>query len=935
MSYVVPQVLVFQELQLVPVADLPPLPAHISGGHADLIRYDEEDEKADGLLGYYEPASDTAYAWPNRPTGGKADSSYTRVYIDDALLKYYEDFIGSGDTIATVASTRNQVRADATAFKTNTASYPRDSVFLDRDVRVGDVAKIRAVVGSDVYTLWTYVSGFVAEVVAAVVASAAGDSDNQATQGTPTAAATYTGSDDVRNCVDVSAINQTAYSGLASGDVNETYTITVLEGSAGGDATTARLRVLSASGRDNVAEVTPAAFGAATTIGTRGLTVTFSDTDTAGCSLSAQNNAVSDIDFLPGQRWTVTCGQAFTAPTATSGGTYSNSETVTYIVEVTTGGLYASSPKITVTTDLGVDPSGPTTVPGSATAVPIGGRGVTISFSGGTGLRKGDRYLVAVTGEGEGAVQTLVLGHNFHTDVQDNGETEVDLTLFIRKDIEVSEQRYDAPGVYNWEQSDTEITLNAGITALDSTWTDGGVVQPLPVYSELSKTYGRTYVEARYWRSTLCGSVETIFDVSEISDAISGPLHPDNPLKWGVFKAVSNSNGRPVSYTSVCDPNDVDSWLEVLELIDGRSDTYGLVPLTRNKTVLDAFEAHVNSQSSPELGRWRVLWVNLPAVTEKVVVSSENSSNGNTVLATLSDDPDTSGTQYTLLQVPAGNADFVTNDVLPGDIVRFLYTADGFGGTTYTEFEVDAILNEDSLRLATGHSAAVNSPQKIEVWRNLNASAQAAEQALTLGYSNRRVRAVWPDEVGSGGLVFPGYHLCAALAGLCSGVAPQQGLTNLSISGFDDLSRTVEVFNRTQLNTMAAGGVWIVTTDPDSGQVFTRHAVTTGDTNDINQREESITRNLDNISYFFQELLSPYIGISNVTDSLLTVLAAEIDSGLRALLGRNFVDRLGGQIRDGSLRELREHAVLRDRVVAVVDLDLPYALNNVELHLVA
>ena len=47
-TYVVPQVLVFQELTLAPQADIRPLPAHISGGHAHLIRYDDEDEKEEG-----------------------------------------------------------------------------------------------------------------------------------------------------------------------------------------------------------------------------------------------------------------------------------------------------------------------------------------------------------------------------------------------------------------------------------------------------------------------------------------------------------------------------------------------------------------------------------------------------------------------------------------------------------------------------------------------------------------------------------------------------------------------------------------------------------------------------------------------------------------------------------------------------------------------
>lgn len=928
-TYVVPQVLVFQELQLVPQADIRPLPAFICGGHAQLQRYTDADEKPDGFVGYYDDLSEVCFDWPGRNPGSVVDQDYTKVFIDDALLKYFDDFIGAGDLIQTVASEPNQIRASSTSFVANGASYPRDAQFLDRDVRIGDVAKVRAVVGGTPYALWTYVAGFVAEVVAAVVGTASADSDNLATQSAPTATSTQTAG--VVNCVDVDSIDQSAYDGLEDGDINETYTITVVEGSAGGDATGATLRVTSASGNDNVASVTPAAFGAPTAIGTRGATVTFSDQNTAACSASADNEGVSDNDFIPGQTWEVSVGQAFTAPTATSGGTYTGDEDVVYIVEVTRGGLYADNPRITVTTNKGVDASGPTTVTGAATAVAVGTKGVTIQFNQ-TGLAGGDRYFITATAASEGAIQTIKLGQNLPTAVQDNGATEVDLTLFIRKNLEIAEQS-SVPGVTNWTQSDTELCLDSGLTAIDSTWTDGGVPQALPVFSESSKGYGKVYIHYRAWLSDLCGEVNQVYNTSEL-DNIEGVLHPDNPLKWAVFKAISNSNGVPVSYMSVCNPGVADDWTTVLEKIDGRDDVYGLVPLTRNKTVLDLFEGHVNGQSSPEFGRWRVLWVNLQGSSEKVIVDSSISSDGAEVLATLKDDPLTSGTQYTLLQVPDSNGNFVTNGVRAGDIVRFLYTTDGFGGEAYEEFVVDAVLNEDTLRLQDGNDAAVNVAQKIEIWRNLSTTEQADEISLTYGYSNRRVRAVWPDTVGSGGLTFEGYHLCAALAGLVSGVVPHQGLTNLAISGFDDLSRTTGLFNRTQLNTMAGNGVWIVTQDLQSGEVFSRHALSTAPYSNINEREEMITRNLDSISYYFLDLYSPYIGISNITPETLDILRAEANAGIQDLRGRNFVERLGAQLIDGELVRMEAHATLRDRVVAQVNLELPYALNNLELHLV-
>jgi len=925
-TYVVPQALVYQEISQVPQADIQPLPACIVGPHAHLVRYSESDEKEFGLLGDYDELVDTDYSWPNRPTGGVVDDDYTRVYIDDALLRYFEDTIGSGDTIQTVAGQTNRVRASATSFVSNGAAYPRTAAsFFDRDVAVGDVAKLRAVVGSDEYELCTYVAGFVSEVIAAVVAAATADAANQADDVAATSFSQTAGGD---NCVDISSVDGATYDGLEDGDVEETYTILCTKTSVGGDATTAELRVTSASGNDDVATVTPSAFGVATAIGTRGLTVTWDNTHGVLCSVSAVAEGLDVDDFLAGQTWEVTVAQNFTAPTATSGGTYAGTTDVTYIIRVSKGGLYADEPEITVTTDTGVDVSGPTAVTGAATAVAVGTQGVTVQFNQ-LGLSKDDRYYIECDAADAGAVQTLILGHSFDQDVIDNGATEVDLTLYIRKDIEVPQNRTGAAPLTNWDMSATQISINSGITAFDDSWTNAGVPMALPVVSDC--TYGQVYVHARYWRSDLCSEANQLYDSAQMAD-ISGPLHPDNPLKWGVFKALQNSNGIAVTYVAVCDPDDVDEWSKVLEIIDGDRRVYGIVPLTRTATVWSLFQAHVNSQSSPRFGRWRYLWLNLDEITEKEIIDDTTSDDEAVVLAVLEDDPQTSGTQYTLLRVPAANASFVTNGVRAGDIVRYLYEGDGFGNDTYTEFVVDAVLSEDSLRLQTGHTLPVSVASKMEIWRNLTETEEAAEYTLTEGYSDRRVMMTWPHEVGQDGYTVEGYFLNCCLAGLVSGVVPQQGLTNLEISGCDDLTETTR-FNRTQLDAMAGGGVWVVTQDPNSGDVFSRHALSTADYDTINEREELITRNLDSISYYFLDIYSPYIGVSNVTESTLDMLRAETHSGIKFLESRYFLPRLGSQLISGTISRMRAHATLLDRIIIDLDLVLPYPLNNIEAHL--
>lgn len=913
-TYVLPQVLIFQEFELAAEAASQPLNACIMGGHAFLLRYAEADEKADSYLGQYDHVGTllegdykTCYSWPQRPTGGVVDTTYTKLRMDNALLRYLWDTTGD---ITRVTSSR--IRFPNTALIDNPAdpeTYPRDTDLFDRDAKVGDAVKVIADdgAGGDPITTYTYIRGFVADAVAASVDSTPDAYPaNHATQTLSTANSAASGNS---GAATISAVTGTSYNGHPTGDIDEVYTIEVIQASTAGDGTTARLRVTSASGRDDVASVTPAAFASATTIGTRGLTVTW---------------AVSG-DFTLGDIWTATVHQAYTIPTTAGAGTYTGTTDRTYIVEVTKGGLFAASPEITVTTTDGTDFSGPTVVPSSGTAVAVGTKGVTIAFTG-TALHKGSRYAITTTAAGEGLYKTLVLGHNLDADQLDNFE----VSLFIKKDIEVGEKHITVDGRYNWEQSQTEFCALADIQAYDDSYTDDGELVALDVIGDADwEGMNKLYVEYRAYVPTLAGEVNGISDVADLDTSISGALTPDNPLKWGVYNALLNSNGQEVKYTAVADPSDSADWISCLDLLEERTDVYGLVPLTRDETVLNLVKAHVLAQSTETAGRWRVAWFNTQVDSVLQVIGAST-----TVLATTEDDSETSGTQYTILKVPANNGLFETNGVAAGDTVRYQYTSDSYGDVTYTEYVVDAVINESTLRLQTGTSTAETTARKVEVWRNLSNQQLAEEVAQASGnWASRRIMAIWPDTFEGSGFTQEGYFLCAAYAGLASGIVPQQGMTNLELTGVTALPRTTELFNRTQLDEIAVNGGWIVTQDPKSGEVYCRHAVTTGDYEDINVREEMLTRNVDSISYYLQDTFAPYIGISNVTPSMLTIIEAETNAAIQFLRTANFTPRLGGQLIEATITDLRISPVFKDRILLSLDATVPYALNTLEIHL--
>ena len=952
-TYVLPQVQVFQEFQAAATANATPLNAHISGPHAYLLRYAEESERSKGLLGYYDTVLDTNYAWPTLPDGAIVDQGYVKVYIKDALLKYYEDGISSGSVITKVDGFSNRIISDTKSFASNGTAYPRSADFYDRDVKTGDVVKVRGISGGQSVTLWTYVKKLVPSVVASSVGTVEVDASNAASQNADVSIVKISGPD---NCVYPVTIYQSMvdnYEGSASGDINETYDILVTGGSVNGDLTTAKLRIISGSGRDDVAEVIPPAAGQSMAVGTRGLRVEFNNTGSEGtCSASAMADDVPADDFVIGQRWRVSVADAIIAPTATSGGTYAASKDTTYIVTVTRGGKRPSPgrpnvlpPQISVTTNDGSDVSGPTTVLShilSDTTVNIGTKGVTLTFSGTRGLVKGDRFYISCTGESAGAYKTIELGHSLDSGIAAGDPVEV--TLYIRKPaLNVTKNRTGFAPLINWETSETELSVYSGMVAYDSTWTDSGVELPLDVVSESSKGYGAVHVEYRAWLQTLTNEVNFISNVGELDTAIAGALDPDNPLKWGVFKALENSNGTAVGYTAVSNPDDATTWADVLEVLLGRNDVYNLVPLTRNRTVLDLYAAHVTAVSGPEQSLWRVLWVNLAGVPEIPVVSAGSTvvnhltattSDGEECLATITDDPDTTGSQYTIVNNTNANGDFVTNGVRIGDVVRALYAGDGFGAVTYSEYVVAEVISEDQLRLVSGPAAPVNSAAKIEIWRSLTATAEAAEIALDAGsWGSRRIRAVWPDTIESSGTVMDGYFLAASLAGLSAGLLPQQPMTRVEIVGYSRVNRTTAKFNRTQLDALAAAGVYIVTQNPD-GKIYTRHAITTGEYADINQREESVTRNVDSISYILRDLLDPFIGIYSINGSILSKIDHIVNIELRLLTEDFSTSTSGAQLISYDNLTIVQDALIRDKINITVNLTVPYALNSIAVTLI-
>ena len=927
------QVLIFQEFSLIPTEITAPLRACLVGPNAKLHRYSEADEKQDINVGSYDYTEDQCHNWPGRTAGSKVDVDTVRVFLEDALLLYYEDLVGEKTTITAVDGYTNRIESNSLSFKKNGTSYPRSAVFKDRDVRVGDVVHLRGVVDPEgdctEVTHETVVKGFASALVDSAVGDARVDSGNQATV---TATASIEKTAGPTNCIGAT-VDGASFNGLKDGNVTEEYTITVVRSSIQGCGAM-RLRVRSASGNDDVDELVPADFGDPTAIGTRGLYVTWTNDGTDSCSSAASLDGVAPVDFQEGQTWVVTVRQAFEAVLALSGGTYDGTVNDVLIIECTKGGLWADLPEITVRTAKGLDYSGPTEVTDSNLSIPIGTHGVEVSFFGSaggpsdlsigadpcSGLRKGDKWYITVTAAAAGPVRQLILKHDLPTDMLTLAD--LDLKLYIKDNIEVAHKRPEEPPLTNYYTEATQICLQEGITAYHSTWTSSGVALPLPVRD------GTIYVDYREWLEAAADGVTEVASDEDLA-AIPGQTHPRNPLKYAAAKAWGNSGGTTVKIVGVADPDDVDSWIASLAKLDGRDDCYNYVPLTFNPEIISLFVNKADAESTSTANNWKGVVAALLGKTTTTIVGPAT-NDGDEVLATLADNPNATGTQYTLLTAADGK--FITNGVDAGDVVQYLFGVDGFGDETKLEFLVDEVLSEETLVLATGHSAAITEPEKIRIVHTLTADEVKDDLKAKAGaYGNRRVVLVWPDEAGIADQTVSGYYVAAAVAGEISGAAPHAPLTNAALTGFDDLSRSLGLFTIRQLEELSDAGIWVVVQDRD-GTVYNLKAVTT-DTTDLNRSSESVRRNVDSISGYIYRQLKLFIGRSNVTPTLLRLLRVRLQAILDDLQ-RVTLDEIGGQLISGSIRSIAQHPTLKDRVEVVLDLEVPAPLNNLAVHLV-
>ncbi len=234
MTYTPPDVQIVQQFEDSLIEKTPTLYPIIIGPRYEFLTYSKD--KADAALGIYDKDNDVEYDYPKKT--GILDPSKSILYFDDVYLRYFRKEISSTSyQFRVVYPHKNRLRSAANidsneiilANSTNRlgVSYTRSGMFL-KDVQTGDGVYISATVGGVEYSIWSKVAALINDITPSTVGTPIPHPSNKTSQSHSIGAATDPAPP---NTGGVTATSGGAYTGnLANGILNDTYTITVVNG---------------------------------------------------------------------------------------------------------------------------------------------------------------------------------------------------------------------------------------------------------------------------------------------------------------------------------------------------------------------------------------------------------------------------------------------------------------------------------------------------------------------------------------------------------------------------------------------------------------------------------------------------------------------------------------------------------------------------------
>lgn len=954
-----PAVIVRREFETTPTIVAQQLRACIIGSAFQLVRFFKSGEKANGLVktvtslpfGVITGAAAAGTSLkamfsatdinsiPNIAATSVLDAASVKVFVEDAYLTY-ADFYDNGNFVpgGLTTGTYNSITLAGSAWKGSS----RDSNLI-QNVAVGDVVQLytRGTTNNSTATLvkTSRVTGFTAVANADTTPALPIVVSNFITIGSATI---KNSNDNIITNITIGGITFNLSAGNALNDdpkqvadprkAGSTFTNYTLTVNGWNSATnTAKVAVVSSTGLDDQTGDIVCASGGGNTILTLPSGFTITSTATPSTVTTGANGT---FKYTPAH----TLPTAVTVNVATTNGVRitANSTGIlkdtTYYATCISGGSLKTGCTFKVTTNNGSDViSSDVIICGSSTSdtLTVGSYGLGLTFNVITdtyapGFVRGDSIRISIAAAASGLVDTLVLA-----DAYTATEAITRVRLSKVKTVEVT--RFRNTFVANWavvSPTDAELRRISLSTQL--------IVRSSNINAGLTDAYitaGKVYFEYKAYVA-LPREVGSVNSLSDITTRL-GTVDPANELAYGVYKAWSNANGATVHFIPTLSNTltGTRGFADALSLAKGVRNCYSIVPLSQNADVWSACVAHAQSESSPANGRYRIVWI-APEVDAHNLI--QDSSVGDSSALLQADSAAAAITGQWTVNTTAGLDPRFTETVQPGDYVRTNFDQDLSGAVTYVEYKIVAVVDNDTVIISSSVDPALAN-SRIEIFRNLSSAALATEYVKVAGgFSSERVFAVVSDRgvngLRVGGVPVKNWNIACAFAGLRSGSRPHQPLANVELLGFDGSNDTIPAFDETDLDTLRDGGTWVVRNDQD-GRIYAERQLSTS-VIDLFRKEQSVTCNVDSVSFTLYDALKTLVGRINITPGTLTKVSNDITAVMNRLSNKTGSETIGAQILAFTIVSVSVPATAQDTVTVKMTITVPLPMNIIDITLV-
>lgn len=434
------------------------------------------------------------------------------------------------------------------------------------------------------------------------------------------------------------------------------------------------------------------------------------------------------------------------------------------------------------------------------------------------------------------------------------------------------------------------------------------------------------FVEYRALYTGTSAGIQVATSEFDVEKAL-GPAVEENPLSLCVLNAFVG--GAPVVYYYITSGDSRADFSAALERAETMKDLYYIVPASQDPGVITDTVDHVDRMSTENTKRWRIA-----VVCNDVPTTSETSFD-----ITGTGTYNTGTKTYVTLKASGGVPDAVDGDVVyVGDAQVYTITRKLNSTTLLTSTEAAGQTTEawDGAGEYDDGVSAMDSDSVGKLEHRLTPSEYAAAiagAASSLG--TFRAVDVAPKTFEFDGETYSSMFLAPIVAGMKAAEEPQAPITDDTVPGVDAVPDTYSLFTERDLDTMAAGGVFIVAQDMANERVYVRKQLTTGTIDGIlAQTELSMLVNFDSVTKYFSNMLDSYKGSCNVTQPLLDKVTVDLLNGIYVKQNNQTNALVGPQLLDGSrVVSVSIDKVNKGKINAHVFCDLPTPFDSMDLYL--